>query len=126
MARKPPQAIKIPEPEFVREVEVASLKGQKTELAISATAKEEAALAKRFGVDGISNLKAQVTLTPFASGNKVALKAHFSADIEQTCVVTLEPLTNRIEGEVFTEFVQRAFSDDADEIDFGIDDDDPP
>jgi len=125
MARNP-TAAKIPEPEFIREVEVASLKGQKTDLAISATAEEETALAKRFGVDGISNLKAQVTLTPFASGNKIALKAQFSADIAQTCVVTLEPLTNRIEGEFFTEFVQRAFSGDADEIDFAIDDDDPP
>ena len=112
--------------EFVREVDVAALKGQRTEIDVAATPDEAAALARRFGVDGISNLTAHVTLTPFASGNKVALKARFGADVAQTCVVTLAPLTNRIEGEFLAEFVERAFNDDPDEIEFSVDEDDPP
>lgn len=83
-----------PGPEFVREVEVATLKGERRDLDVTATKSEMAALAARFGVDGIANLTARVQLTPFASGNKVALKARFAADVAQTCVVTLEPLTN--------------------------------
>jgi hypothetical protein len=124
MARKPPQ--KAFAPEFVREIEVAALKGERREFDVTATQAEMAALAARFGVDGVANLTARVLLTPFVSGNKVALKARFAADVAQTCVVTLEPLTNRIEGEFFAEFVQRAFTDDPDEIEFGIDDDEPP
>jgi uncharacterized metal-binding protein YceD (DUF177 family) len=117
---------KTPGPEFVREIEVAALNGERREFDVTATQAEMAALATRFGVDGIVNLSARVLLSPFASGNKVALKARFVADVAQTCVVTLEPLTNRIEGEFFAEFVQRAFTDKPDEIEFGIDDDDPP
>jgi len=114
------------DPEFVREVEVAALNGERREFDVTATQAEMAALATRFGVDAIANLSARVLLTPFASGNKVALKARFAADVAQTCVITLEPLANRIEGEFFAEFVQRAFTDNPDEIEFGIDDDDPP
>ena len=117
---------KIPDPEFVREIEVAALNGERHEFEVTATPAEMAALAIRFGVDGISNLTARVLLTPFASGNKVALKARFGADVAQTCVVTLEPVTNRIEGEILAEFVQRAFTDRPDDIEFGIDDDEPP
>jgi len=117
---------KTPGPEFVREIEVAALKGERREFDVTATPAEMADLATRFGIDGIANLKARVLLTPFASGNKLALKVRFAADIAQTCVVTLEPLTNRIEGEFFAEFVERAFKDKPDEIEFGIDDDDPP
>jgi hypothetical protein len=112
--------------EFVREVEVATLRGQRTDLDVTATLDECAALARRFDVDGIANLKAQVTLTPFASGNKVALKARFAADVAQTCVVTLAPLTNHAVGEFFAEFVERAFSADSNEIEFSVDEDDPP
>ncbi len=130
MARKAktPEATpdKIPGPEFVREIEIVTLKGERRELDVAATPAEMAALAVRFGVNGITNLTARVALTPFASGNKLALKARFAADIAQTCVVTLEPLTNRIDGEFFAEFVERAFKDKPDEIEFGIDDDDPP
>lgn len=126
MARKSSTSKTPPAPEFVRELEFADLKGLKRDISVTATKAEEAALARRFGVDGLSNLKAEITLTPFASGNKVALKARFGADIAQTCVVTLEPVANRVEGEFFAEFVQRAFADNPDEIEFGVDDDDPP
>jgi hypothetical protein len=134
MARKSPGGGKTPPhklekalgPEFVREIDVAALKGERQEFDVTATQDEMAALAERFGVDGITNLTARVLLTPFASGNKVALKVRFSADIAQTCVVSLEPLANRVEGDFFAEFVQRAFTDKPDEIEFGIDDDDPP
>lgn len=119
-------ADKIPGPEFVREIEIATLKGERSEFDVSATPAEMAALATRFGIDGIANLTAHITLTPFASGNKLALKVRFAADIAQTCVITLEPLKNRIDGEFFAEFVERAFKDKPDEIEFGIDDDDPP
>lgn len=112
--------------ELSRIVEIADLRDPRTTLEFRATDEEAAALAARFGVEGIRNLKASVVLTPFASGNKVALKARFEAEIVQNCVVTLAPLVNRVEGEFLAEFVQDAFTDNHDDIEFAIDDDDPP
>lgn len=113
-------------PEFSRSFEVADLKGQRTEAALEATEAECAALARRFGVDRISNFTAQVVLTPFASGNKVAVKARFGADVMQACVVTLEPLTTRVTGELIVEFVPAAFIEQGDEVEFAAGDEDPP
>lgn len=130
MTRKPttdaPQAIGDAPLELSRIVEIADLRDPRTTLEFRATDEEAAALAARFGVEGIRNLKASLVLTPFASGNKVALKARFEAEIEQNCVVTLAPLVNRVEGEFLAEFVQDAFIDNHDDIEFAIDDDDPP
>lgn len=130
MTRKPtvdgPHAIAEAPLEWSRIVEIADLHGQRTTLDVGATDEEAAALAARFGVEGIRNVKASVVLTPFASGNKVAMKARFEAEIEQNCVVTLAPLVNRVEGDFLAEFVQGAFSDNHDDIEFAIDDDDPP
>ncbi len=112
--------------ELSRLIDIADLQGQRTTLDISATEEEERALAARFGVTTIRNLKASVTLTPFASGNKVAMKGRFDAEIEQNCVVTLVPVINRVEGEFLAEFVEGAFLDNHDDIEFAVDDDDPP
>jgi uncharacterized metal-binding protein YceD (DUF177 family) len=112
--------------EFSRVVELEALHGQRTEIALEATESENAALARRFGVDGIADFKASVVLTPFASGNKVTMKATFGADVRQTCVVTLEPLTTAVAGSFVTEFVPEAFIEPVDDAAFDLGDDDPP
>jgi hypothetical protein len=119
---RPPAPIK---PEFERGFAVVELEGKRTEVDIHATDEECAALARRFGVEGIRNLVAHLVLTPFASGNKVALKANFSAEVEQLSVVSLDPVVSHPEGEILAEFVPDAFADDSD-VEFGIDDDEPP
>jgi hypothetical protein len=113
-------------PEFSRTFEVDALNGQRTEVTLEATEAECAALARRFDVDGIGNFTAQVVLTPFASGNKVAVKARFGADVRQACVVTLEPLSTRVTGEFIVEFVPAAFIEDVGEVEFAAGDVDPP
>ena len=66
-------------------------------LDIVADGPERAALARRFGLDSLDALTASVTLTKFGAGRRVRLSANFSADVVQSCVVTLEPVPSRIE-----------------------------
>ena len=112
--------------EFSRVVDVTALQGKRTEMILEASEEECAALARRFGVERISNFKATVVLTPYSSGNKVVMKASFGADVLQACVVTLEPLTNRAQGEFVAEFVPDAFLETSGEIEFDVAQDDPP
>ena len=65
-------------------------------LDIVADGPERAALARRFGLDSLDAVTASVTLTKFGAGRRVRLSANFSADVVQSCVVTLEPVPSRI------------------------------
>jgi hypothetical protein len=85
-------------PEFSRPVAVGHLAGP-AERHIAAGEPERAALARRFGLLALDRLEADVRLEPLARG--VRLDASFSADVVQECVVTLEPVRNRV-AENFT------------------------
>jgi uncharacterized metal-binding protein YceD (DUF177 family) len=66
---------------------------------IAAGPAERAALAARFGLLALDRLEAEIRLRPIARG--VRLEAEFEAEVVQECVVTLEPVANRV-GERFT------------------------
>ncbi len=83
-------------PEFSRIVAVDRMEAVET-LDIVADGAERAALARRFGLDSLDALTASVTLTKFGDGRRLRLSANFSADVVQSCVVTLEPVSSRIE-----------------------------
>ncbi len=83
-------------PEFSRTVAVDRMEAVET-LDIVADGAERAALARRFGLDSLDALTASVTLTKFGDGRRLRLSANFSADVVQSCVVTLEPVSSRIE-----------------------------
>ncbi len=85
------------EPEFSRTVAVDRMEAVET-LDIVADGAERAALARRFGLDSLGALTASVTLTKFGDARRVRLSANFSADVVQSCVVTLEPVPSRIEA----------------------------
>ena len=84
------------EPEFSRTVAVDHVEAVET-LDIVADGAERAALARRFGLDSLGALTASVTLTKLGAARRVRLSANFSADVVQSCVVTLEPVPSRIE-----------------------------
>jgi uncharacterized metal-binding protein YceD (DUF177 family) len=63
---------------------------------IAAGPEERAALARRFGLLGLDRLEARVRLSRLAGG-LVRLSAELSADVVQECVVSLEPVANRVE-----------------------------
>ena len=83
-------------PEFYRPVAVDRMATEET-LDIVADAPERAALARRFGLTSLDALTATVTLTKIGAARRIRLGANFSADVVQSCVVTLEPVPSRIE-----------------------------
>ena len=81
--------VKAPQPEFSRPIEVDRIPGLGSTEKLSADARECAALAARLGLPRVHALSAVVRAEPWRrSGMKVS--GQLIADIEQTCVVTLE------------------------------------
>ncbi len=64
---------------------------------IVASEQERAALAKRFGLKALDMLQGRVTARRPGHGPLIRIEGHFVADVVQTCVVTLEPVRNRVE-----------------------------
>lgn len=66
----------------------------------SVTLKPDAAqlewLARYFEVDAIRNLQADLHLKREQGGMVIYIHGHFAADIDQQCVVTLEPISTHI------------------------------
>ena len=100
-------------PEFSRSYHLDSLGGLKT-LEIEATAEERAALARRFGLQDVAELKAQVTVTPVAAGIDVA--GHMTGRATQICVVTGEPVPAFVSQDFGVRFVAPEAAPEAEEI----------
>jgi uncharacterized metal-binding protein YceD (DUF177 family) len=83
--------------EFARPVDLARIGDAGTRLKIEANAAERAALAKRFDIPGIESLRATVELRRVRGGAAVQLAGQISADVTQSCVVTLEPVKQHVE-----------------------------
>lgn len=82
-------------PEFSRSVQVEGLGAKGATIALQAAAEECAAVAERLGLQDVKNLRAEVTLRRTAVG-LVRLNVDFSANVVQSCVVTLEPVRARV------------------------------
>jgi uncharacterized metal-binding protein YceD (DUF177 family) len=82
--------------EFSRIVALDRLPPGETEHDIAAEPDERAALARRFALLALDRLEARVRLTRLAGG-LVRLAAELSAEVVQECVVSLEPVTSRLE-----------------------------
>jgi uncharacterized metal-binding protein YceD (DUF177 family) len=74
---------------------------------ITATGKERAALAQRFGLLSLDSLAANFTLKRVRK-DLVRVKGRVSADLVQACVVTLDPLPARIEERFEVDFLEGA------------------
>ncbi|MFQ5765944.1 MAG: YceD family protein [Rhodospirillales bacterium] len=86
--------------EFSRLVEPNSLDEQGTSMTIEADAGERARLAERFGLVALDSFSATLRLTPEKGGHMVRLEGTLTADVIQSCVVTLEPLKASLETAV--------------------------
>jgi len=92
MDKQPPIA-----PEFSRVISVDRLDQGEVVEAISANERERLALAARFGLIAIDGLSARVTLRRVGPGPVVRVEGRFSSEVVQSCVVSLEPVRNRVE-----------------------------
>lgn len=86
-------------PEFSRVVNLENLGKDEIRLDYLATAEECAALARRFGLTAITCLRALGGLRRMGGG-QVRLRVTLEAEVSQTCVVTLDPVVNRIEEDL--------------------------
>ncbi|MCB1562140.1 MAG: DUF177 domain-containing protein [Alphaproteobacteria bacterium] len=83
-------------PEWSFPVNVAEINGRLA-LDIAPDEAERAALAKRFDLLSLEVLAAQIVLTREAGQMRVRVQGRFQASLLQACVVTLEPVEDRIE-----------------------------
>lgn len=65
---------------------------------IEARPDERTALAERFAILAVNRLRAEGVIRSQAGGKRVKLEGHLSAEVVQTCVITLEPVTAAIEA----------------------------
>ncbi len=97
-----------PQPEFSRLVPVARLgEAGIWEITdeISAEPGERAALAQRFGLLSLDRLSATLRLERAGARNLVRIAGCLAAEVTQACVVTLEPVSARLERD-FTLFYE--------------------
>jgi uncharacterized metal-binding protein YceD (DUF177 family) len=104
--------------EFSRFIEADSVGTRPIERHISANAEERAALAERFEIVAIDRLEADFTLRRAGTG-VIHVKGRVQGDVVQSCVVTLEPVPDKIEEEFAADFAAEADRPaDDEEIDF--------
>jgi uncharacterized metal-binding protein YceD (DUF177 family) len=82
-------------PEFSRSVQVEGLGANGATIALKADAGECTAVANRLDLQEVKNLQAEATLRRTAVG-LVRLNVEFSANVIQSCVVTLDPVPGRV------------------------------
>jgi uncharacterized metal-binding protein YceD (DUF177 family) len=94
-------------PEFARVVEVSRLRGLEAfPFDLAPTPEECAALARLLDARAVRKLRFQGVLRAAPGG--WALEARLGVTVVQTCVVTLEPVTTRLDLDVRRLFVQNA------------------
>lgn len=67
---------------------------------IAADADERAALARRFGLVSLDRLDAHIELKWIEADDVLELSGTLSADVVQTCVVTLDPVASTVEAPI--------------------------
>ena len=90
--------------EFSRLVSIDDLKPGEIERRFDADETECVALAERFGVLAVRDLKAEVTLRRKGRSDLIVLQGRLSAEVEQSCVVTLEPVGETVEEDFLLRF----------------------
>lgn len=116
----------VPPAEFSRPIAADQIGPQETEREIVANAAERERLAKRFGLLALERLSAVLHLTRGRSG-VIEVRGRFEAAVVQACVVTLEPVTARLNESFTVAFGTGARATPAvGEVVIGLDEDDPP
>lgn len=91
---------KQPQAEFSRPLPVDGLGEEELVKRIAATADECQALARRFGLLSLGCLTAELHVRRLPGRPLVRVTGRFAAEVTQACVITLEPVTSRLEGSV--------------------------
>jgi len=115
------------EPEFSRLIAIEGIIPDKVRKeSVEATADECTALAERMGVRKIESLKADLNIRRVAGGTAIQVDGTIDAEIVQACVVSLRDVHDHIKEHFETFFTEDRPADAEDELEFNVDDDDPP
>lgn len=114
-------------PEFSRTVSIDELSSGGLQRHLSASRQEMAALSRRFGLADMTSLEADIDLRVAEQG-RIRVKVTFTADVLQSCVVTLEPVPARLNEGFEVVFAPEPGDDGSDHGEVVIDAmaDDPP
>lgn len=85
--------------EFSRPLRVSTVPAAGMAWRLEANAAECAALAARLGLLALHGFSAELRLKPETAGG-VAVEGHIAASLEQACVVSLEPVPQRLHEEL--------------------------
>ncbi|HSV29473.1 MAG TPA: DUF177 domain-containing protein [Candidatus Omnitrophota bacterium] len=114
-------------PEFSRKFRLDQISAAGSDHRLEANAAERDALARRFGILGIASLVAEIRVKAIAAGTMVRVKGRLTAEVTQACVVTLEPVEQKVDETFELTFREAVEEDDEDgEIEFSMEEDDPP
>lgn len=86
-------------PEFPHPLVLAHVPAGGQALRLEADPEQCAALARRMGILAVHSLTAELTLRPVEQG-RIAVTGRLRAEVEQECVVSLEPVRQRVEEDV--------------------------
>lgn len=105
-------------PEFSRPVRVDSLEpGTEIRREIEADESERAALAARLGLVRLEGLSAEVTLRRVPGGVLIGASGRLTADVVQSCVVTMVPVSGHVDEEFEEIFAPEGYAAGEDEED---------
>ena len=91
-------------PEFSRPLVLGRVGPEGRREVLEADAAEREALARRFGIPSIGRFRAELLLRPEPDG-AVRAEGRLEAEVVQSCVVTLEPVPQRVEERVALRFL---------------------
>ncbi|RAU22518.1 hypothetical protein CU669_07450 [Paramagnetospirillum kuznetsovii] len=114
-------------PEFSRPLLVDALPAKISRQSIEADSDERAAIATRLDLVEIKSLSAKISLEPLGRTGLIRVNGRLTAEVVQTCCVTLAPIAAVIEDEFQLTFgPPEAELDEAEEIEVSWDGEDPP
>jgi uncharacterized metal-binding protein YceD (DUF177 family) len=82
--------------EFNFTVPASKIGADEFKTAFTADERTRQLLAKRYGIESIDRLSGEVSLRRESDGMTIVASGHFTADVTQACVTTLEPVKDRI------------------------------
>jgi uncharacterized metal-binding protein YceD (DUF177 family) len=103
--------------EFVREIAIVEIEpGQRDHVAFEANPRECAAIAKRLKLISMSTFTVDIYVLRELSGD-VSIFGDIAAEVEQACVVTLEPVRDSVEASIMQRFTARDDDEEAEDED---------
>lgn len=112
--------------EFSRLIRVDQIPAAGMRFDVEAKPEERAALATRFGLPSLDQLKAEIHLKAIAGGALVRLDGTITAKVVQACVVSLEPIPAKIKEDFSLTFGAAPPEEVGAEIELSMEDEDPP